>query len=69
MDYFHRSHAWITGYFPYENPQYAVTVMVEHGGHGGSASGGILVKMANTLSDLGYIDTSIEKGAKGNVKR
>ncbi|MGP1450111.1 MAG: penicillin-binding protein 2 [Wolinella sp.] len=55
MDYFHRSHAWITAYLPYENPQYVVTIMAEHGGHGGSATGSTLVKIANSLLELGYI--------------
>jgi penicillin-binding protein 2 len=32
MDYYQRSHAWLTTYGPYENPQYVVTVLVEHGG-------------------------------------
>ena len=41
LEYFHRSHAWITTYAPFNNPQYVVTVLVEHGGHGGSASGPI----------------------------
>ncbi|QOR61080.1 penicillin-binding protein 2 [Sulfurovum sp. ST-21] len=39
LEYFHRSHAWITTYAPYNDPQYVVTVLVEHGGHGGSTSG------------------------------
>lgn len=41
LAYFHRSHAWITTYAPYDNPQYIVTVLIEHGGHGGSTSGPI----------------------------
>ena len=41
LAYFHRSHAWITTYAPYQNPQFVVTVLVEHGGHGGSTSGPI----------------------------
>jgi len=39
LEYYHRSHAWITTYAPYEDPQFVVTVLVEHGGHGGSTSG------------------------------
>ncbi len=39
LAYFHRSHAWITTYAPYDDPEYVVTVLVEHGGHGGSTSG------------------------------
>ncbi|MCX2717225.1 penicillin-binding protein 2 [Helicobacter sp. MIT 21-1697] len=54
MEYFHRSHAWITAFLPYENPQYAVTILIEHGGHGGSG-GPVLVKIANKLKELGYI--------------
>ena len=27
-------HAWFVGFAPYENPQIAVVVMVENGGHG-----------------------------------
>lgn len=64
MDYFHRSHAWLTGFAPYKNPRYAITVMVEHGGHGGSAGGGIMARLANTLLELGYIDPKESKGAK-----
>lgn len=31
-------HAWFTAYAPAKNPQVAVAVLVEHGGHGGSAA-------------------------------
>jgi len=41
LAYYHRSHAWITTYAPYEDPKYIVTVLVEHGGHGGSTAGPI----------------------------
>jgi len=36
MDFFSRDHAWFAGYAPLENPQIAVIVLNEHGGHGGS---------------------------------
>jgi len=55
MDYFKRSHAWFTTYGPADNPQFVVTVMVEHGGHGGEATGGIVSSIYNKLDDLGYI--------------
>lgn len=55
MEYYHRSHAWLTTYAPYENPQYVVTVMVEHGGHGGSAAGPIVSKIYDKLYEMGYI--------------
>ncbi len=55
MEYYTRSHAWFTTYGPYKNPQYVVMVMVEHGGHGGSAAGKIVSGIYNKLLELGYI--------------
>jgi len=49
LAYYHRSHAWITTYAPYEKPEYIVTVLVEHGGHGGSTSGPIAAKIYRWL--------------------
>ncbi len=55
LSYYSRSHAWLTTYGPYKNPQYIVTVMVEHGGHGGQAAGTIVSDIYNKLLELGYI--------------
>ena len=55
LAYFHRSHAWLTTFGPYKNPQFVVTVLIEHGGHGGSAAGDIVSKIYNYLVDKGYI--------------
>ena len=55
LSYYSRSHAWFTTYGPYEDPQYVVTVMVEHGGHGGHAAGGIVSDIYNKLLELDYI--------------
>ena len=55
LAYYNRSHAWFTTYGPYKNPQYVVSVLVEHGGHGGSAAGKIVSKIYNKLLELGYI--------------
>jgi penicillin-binding protein 2 len=33
-----RDHAWFVAYAPVENPEIAVAVLVEHGGHGGEAA-------------------------------
>lgn len=55
MEYFQRSHAWITTYGPYKNPKYVVTIIQEHGGGGGSATGGIASKIFDKLYELGYI--------------
>ena len=55
LEYFQRSQAWLTTYAPYKNPQYVVTILVEHGGHGGSAAGPMAGKIYNKLIELGYI--------------
>ncbi|HEX5710582.1 MAG TPA: penicillin-binding protein 2 [Sulfuricurvum sp.] len=55
MEYLQRSHAWFTTYGPSDNPQFIVTVLVEHGGHGGEATGGIVSGIYNKLFELGYI--------------
>jgi penicillin-binding protein 2 len=34
----HRDHAWFAAFAPVEDPRIAVAVLVEHGGHGGSAA-------------------------------
>lgn len=38
-------HAWFIAYAPVENPKIAVAVIVEHGGHGGSAAAPIARKV------------------------
>ncbi len=55
LEYYQRSQAWLTTYAPYENPQYIVTILVEHGGHGGSAAGPMVGKIYDKLLELGYI--------------
>jgi penicillin-binding protein 2 len=54
LKYYQRSHAWLTTYAPAKNPKYVVTVLVEHGGHGGTAGGGIVSKIINKMHSLGY---------------
>jgi len=54
LAYFHRSHAWLTTYAPYHNPKYVVTVLVEHGGHGGSTAGPIAAKIYRWMYQHGY---------------
>ncbi len=59
MEYYHRSHAWITTYAPYEKPEVIVTVLVEHGGHGGSAAGPIAADIYRWLYAHGYFAKSV----------
>ncbi len=41
IPYKYRDHAWFTCYAPAEDPEIAITVLVEHGLHGGSGAGPI----------------------------
>ena len=41
VPYKYRDHAWFTCFAPADKPEIAVTVLVEHGGHGGSVAGPI----------------------------
>jgi penicillin-binding protein 2 len=45
-------HAWITGYFPIEKPQYAVTVLVEDGGYGNDAAAPVFREIAERVTNL-----------------
>ena len=55
LAYVKRSHAWFTTYGPYKDPQYVVTVLIEHGGHGGQAAGPMVSQIYNKLLEYGYI--------------
>jgi penicillin-binding protein 2 len=76
LAYFKKSHAWITTYAPFENPEFVVTVLVEHGGHGGSSAGPIAAKIYKWLYYNGYfkeypldeVKKEIEKLQKGERK-
>jgi len=46
----HRDHAWFIGFAPFEHPQIAFAVFVEHGGHGGSAAAPIAAAVIRTLA-------------------
>jgi penicillin-binding protein 2 len=64
MDYYSRSHAWLTTYAPFKDPEYVVTVLVEHGGHGGSTSGPIAAEIYKWMANEGYFGEKF----KGKVK-
>jgi penicillin-binding protein 2 len=64
LDYYSRSHAWLTTYAPYKDPKYVVTVLVEHGGHGGSTAGPIAAEIYKWMANAGYFG----KQFKGKIK-
>ena len=40
-----RDHAWFVAFAPYEKPEIAIAVIVEHGGHGGVTAAPIARKI------------------------
>ena len=48
IPYQYRDHAWFTCFAPAEKPEIAVTVLVEHGRHGGSAAAPIAKAVLTT---------------------
>lgn len=55
LEYYQRSHAWMNAYAPYDDPQYVVVVLVEHGASGGHAAGPIVSNIYNWLLEHDYI--------------
>ena len=45
LNYKDRDHALFVAFAPYNNPEYAISVVVEHGGSGGSAAAPIAQKI------------------------
>ena len=52
IPYKYRDHAWITCFAPADKPEIAVTVLVEHGGHGGSTAGPIAKQVIEKYFEL-----------------
>ena len=51
LDYKDRDHALFVAFAPYKNPQYAISVLVEHGGSGGKAAAPIAKKIIKKVLD------------------
>lgn len=62
IPYQYRDHAWFTCYAPADNPEIAVTVLVEHGLHGGSGAGPIARALINH-----YFNGKTGGGEQGEV--
>ena len=63
IPYKYRDHAWFTCYAPADNPKIAVTVLVEHGLHGGSGAGPIARVMLKKYFEQ-YLLEQARKGAE-----
>jgi len=46
-----RSHAWFAGYFPVDQPQYAVAVMLENGGSGSKVAGPLVREIVQFMAE------------------
>lgn len=46
----HKDHAWFMGYAPFDAPQIAMAVFVEHGGHGGSDAAPVAAAIVRELA-------------------
>ncbi|PIP73200.1 MAG: penicillin-binding protein 2 [Nitrospinae bacterium CG22_combo_CG10-13_8_21_14_all_47_10] len=48
----YRDHAWFVAFAPYEKPEIAVAIIIEHGGHGGSIAAPIARKVFKKYFEL-----------------
>jgi len=51
IDYLDRDHAWFVAFAPVQDPKYAISVLVEHGGSGSSAAAPIAKKIIKKVID------------------
>ena len=51
IDYLERDHALFVAFAPYDDPKYAISVLVEHGGSGSSAAAPIAKKIIKKVID------------------
>jgi cell division protein FtsI/penicillin-binding protein 2 len=50
-----RTHAWFTGFAPYENPKLCLVVFLEHGGKGGVEPSGMAKTIFEEAGRRGYL--------------
>lgn len=58
MDYWERDHAWFASFAPVEDPQIAVVVLSEHGGHGGTEAAPAATAIIQKYFDLRKTDSA-----------
>ena len=59
LDYKDRDHALYVAFAPYDDPKYAISVLVEHGGTGSSAAAPIAKKVIKKTLERHNLRTSI----------
>jgi len=61
LDYKDRDHALFVAFAPYKNPQYAISVVVEHGGSGGKAAAPIAKKVIKKVLERHELRQRVSK--------
>ncbi len=63
LEYYSRSHTWLTSFAPYDKPKYVVTVLLEHGGKT-MTTNALAIKIYEKLLELGYLQRQYQKPKK-----
>ena len=67
LSYFNRDHAWFVSYAPAQQPEIAVAVLVQHGGHGGDAAAPMAKKVFGKYVEIQKQSTDKQQvRAEGN---
>lgn len=56
-------HAWFTGYFPTDKPQYVIVVVLEHGGSGSKAAGPIAREVVRSMAERRLLGDGMALGS------
>ena len=67
LNYKDRDHALFIAFAPYKNPKYAVSVVVEHGGSGGSAAAPIAKQVIKKVIERDHLRKKINYSEEGTV--
>jgi penicillin-binding protein 2 len=61
IPYKERDHAWYVAFGPYNNPRYAVSILIEHGGSGSATAAPIAKKLFKFVIDRHELREQIKK--------
>lgn len=67
IPYMFKDHAWFVSFAPYTNPEIAVAVIIEHGGHGGRTAAPIARKLIQAYFKYNKAP-AVKEEVKENVK-
>lgn len=52
-------HTWVTGFFPADNPQYVICVLVEGGTSGYRSAAPVFQRIADKMIAAGYVNGAV----------